>query len=61
MNEWISVKDRLPDKAVNVLTYSPNCGIGIDFYVLKNKEWFSGFNHYTHWTPLPKPPKENEE
>lgn len=71
--EWISVKDRLPEKYQKVL-----------FYVLERKEIYSGYyvqdayrdiqstykfremfddwwfegETVTHWMPLPTPPKE---
>jgi len=55
--EWISVKDRLPEKATYVLlTY----GIHLPFIALYNGDYFTynGEKAYgTHWMPLPEPPK----
>lgn len=71
--EWISIKDELPQKDVNVLLYDGNevfCG---NHYLGKNKEscfdtqgcdgacygWYE--NEITHWMPLPMPPIKNEK
>lgn len=60
---WISVKERLPEKYVPVLVYSPT-GIMVDSYigVYDGKDYF-GMNtyHVTHWIPLPAPPKEENK
>lgn len=63
MAEWISVKDRLPDKNGTVI----GCYIGgdMEFVVYYNGEFLSydeeGYPHkahyITHWMPLPEPPK----
>lgn len=71
--EWIPVKERLPENngfyMVKVgATYRP-----IRIYEYKPCEWYEGenlwkaddgsycFNHFvTHWMPLPDPPKEDE-
>jgi hypothetical protein len=70
--DWISVKDRLPEKNQFVLTYN-NSGNGYhpqdvqrfyDTYISNNetKERSPIFSELsigvTHWMPLPKPPKE---
>jgi hypothetical protein len=63
--EWISVKDRLPEKMVMVLIYD-KYGFSIDRMVNKTPTgWpvFDGdeFQHnldVTHWMPLPEPPKQ---
>lgn len=53
LQEWISVAKRLPDIGVEVLVYSENFGIHVDYY---DGDAF-GYFHVTHWTPLPEPPK----
>ena len=67
--EWISVKDRLPERTVpphDVLVYHDlNCGMFVDraWYSHEKKRWRSaiGMNlKVTHWMPLPEPPKEGE-
>ena len=63
MNEWINVKDRLPDNSNDVLI----CCAGWDgmhsvewgWYRTDMKEWVAG--NVTHWMPFPDPPEESEE
>ena len=70
MEEWISVKDRLPEESGLYLTYGdiefvpdhndqPNTYKGIKIRVFlreyHNLEWDW---RVTHWMPLPEPPKE---
>lgn len=69
--EWISVKDRLPDKACYCFVYDdlPRA----EYYAKYNKK--DGFYYFeneegdyvpyketnakvTHWMPLPEPPKD---
>lgn len=61
--EWISVKDRLPEKDQDVLCYSNKNG-GYKFFGYRgyiSGEWMEGgvlhIGDVTHWMPLPKPPK----
>ena len=62
--EWISVKDRLPEEKVNCIVYYQHAYRDNDGY------WAIGFCFYdgekfridllykvTHWMPLPEPPK----
>ena len=53
VQEWISVAKRLPDIGVEVLVYSENFGMHVDYY---DGDEF-GYFHVTHWMPLPQPPK----
>jgi hypothetical protein len=71
MNEWISVKDKLPENGSSVLTMPSyrvlpyGKGVGEDdIDVPLNEFWtFNDFmeaaeivTNVTHWMPLPKPP-----
>jgi hypothetical protein len=71
VQEWISVKDRLPDTAERVLVcktwngrvYKPEYGYYQDF-PKRNGCWYvlTEFGYYpqrevTHWMPMPQPPK----
>ena len=71
MNEWISVKDRLPQKdkddkdwSVPVLYYYYHIRdwMFVGMYCFKDKHWYGdnagSQNHTTHWMPLPNPPQE---
>ena len=69
VQEWISVKDRLPITNVGVLVYTPRLkNIFEVFYKLDGKwEIFSYRggeilnDEVTHWMPLPEPPKEDDD
>lgn len=64
--QWISVKDRLPEPAENVLIFTDYHGGCVDIgrYVLQGNLpfWARGGtmikDNVTHWMPLPEPPKE---
>ncbi len=62
--EWISVKDRMPENGVRVLTACDDgiVRLGISKggfpFVVNRAHQFSGV---THWMPLPEPPKEDTE
>ena len=64
LQEWISVKDRLPEEKVNCIVhykhaYCDNDGywaIGICFYDGEKFQLNSAYK-VTHWMPLPEPPK----
>lgn len=51
-DEWISVKDRLPEPYIPVLIYLGQRRIKIG--VRQSDE-------YTHWMPLPPPPENKNE
>lgn len=76
LNNWISVKDRLPEENQGWVTvYAANTGwrwiVQPGFYNAKTKTWLSRFladesNYATfdlvsHWMPLPEPPKDAKE
>ena len=64
MSEWISVKDRLPEIGLRVLTldkwghihdrslYRFNCG-----FLSFRPDGLEPGKDVTHWMPLPEPPK----
>ena len=53
---WIPVTERLPDIGIEVLVYSEDDGICVDYY---GGDFF-GYYGVTHWMPLPEPPKEDK-
>ena len=64
MNEWISVKDRLPEPLQDVLiVYAPTNEARNDFR-MECWNWPENPVHetqfVTHWMPLPELPKEEE-
>lgn len=69
LQEWIPVSERLPDEEGEVLLYDTEYeGICMGEYCKGNKiieaYWFVGGHafpvaEYTHWMPLPQPPKED--
>ena len=74
MSEWISVKDRLPEKKdyvywrtddlFYVLCYVKSTG-KMDLAFKDGKYWQdrhgNRLRYVTHWMSLPEPPKENDE
>lgn len=62
VQEWISVKDRLPESGKEGVLMALLWG-GVDIGWCEDGSWCSEFvNEYedgevTHWMPLPKPPK----
>ncbi len=65
-NEWISVKDRLPEKNGRYITTVCKYKDEIDVFDLwyEDDDWYIDEGDYmyeyevTHWMPLPEPPKE---
>jgi len=61
--QWISVKDRLPDKSPMVLAMCTD-GYELAYYGMYGGGWTNtlGTEHLnvTHWHPLPAAPKEEE-
>lgn len=71
MNNWISVKDRLPEKGnedwYNIVLTNKQSGKKVvrtgywDYYHKRFYGFESTFNfEVTHWMPLPEPPKGDE-
>ncbi len=62
MNEWISIKDGLPEKYIEVLVFRPYPNeITVSFlsWMLdKDPIWRDEVSNYTHWMPLPEAPNE---
>ena len=65
VQEWISVKDRLPENDQWVLCFMKDKSFGtfrvfqwnyIDWQWNDGNEWFDE-KDVTHWMPLPEPPK----
>lgn len=58
IQEWIPVKDRLPEKNTTVLVSTDN---GIVFQCLYAYDgwdlWEENEVNITHWQPMPQPPK----
>jgi hypothetical protein len=63
VQEWISVKDRLPEKGKAVLCFCTNDDYWIalwdrcDDELWSDGEWWRAKDFVTHWMPLPQPPK----
>ena len=53
---WIPVTEKLPDVGIEVLIYSEDDGVCVDYYVGDS----FGYYDVTHWMPLPEPPKEDD-
>lgn len=57
MNEWISVKNRLPEHCKDVLVLHENGRIGIEWVDSLGAFAFDDlYGGVTHWMPLPEPP-----
>ena len=60
VQEWVSVKDRLPGVGFNVLFICENKSYGVGAYSDTYRCFFSGqfpVENVTHWQYLPQPPK----
>ena len=67
MNEWISVKDRLPEGDTACIVYFADRGTVMvthyfDDFALVRVNGFEGFTEHgvTHWMPLPEPPEQGK-
>ena len=64
MSEWISVKDRLPDKDGQYLVNGPHdveLACWNEYYKVWDHAdgddyWHDATDWFTHWMPLPEPP-----
>ena len=61
MPKWISVKDRLPENKGNYLGFTGSTFV-VGYYKGNGIWWIwfddrEGENLFTHWIPLPQPPK----
>lgn len=65
VQDWVSVSERLPDFGSRVIA----CGEKGGVFVVKSEGKTTGFGRmdgaskyrsFTHWMPLPQPPKEGE-
>jgi len=62
MNEWISVKDRLPEEDILVLVFIPYWRKISTDRLGKDGCWRGAFGEaITHWMPLPEPPQHEGE
>ena len=57
VQEWISVKDRLPEPTYCVLVVGAYSEMAIDA-LGTDGEWMGMVEDITNWMPIPKPPKE---
>lgn len=57
VQEWISVKDRLPEDSANVLVCHKNGLVTTNAWLGANWWFKNERNPITHWMPLPNPPK----
>ena len=70
VNQWISVKDRLPDESceclgivdgeVTEVSYSPKCKELICVWSMCDADGFKPLpdDAVTHWMPMPQPPQD---
>ena len=62
VNQWISVKDRLPENDVEVMLYDTDCGIVLGWYDKEIGDFAADFisplDAVTHWQPLPEKPQD---
>lgn len=61
-NEWISVKDRMPEEGVDVLVYLNRKGADVDFVDRESGNFFYyDEGEITHWRPLPELPESEDD
>lgn len=68
--EWVSVKDKMPDRSGTYLCYQPKvasiCALNTVRWSEAKGYWMgkevgSRIEGIEYWMPLPKPPKEDED
>jgi hypothetical protein len=65
-DNWISVKDRLPEKGQEVLIFDKYTDT-VNYCWYNEGIWDCGcyceiyYNHVTHWQPIPAPPKDGNK
>ena len=61
VNEWISVKDRLPEQYKTVIGWDGHFMGEVEHhgndFVWMDDDGFNDFADVTHWMPLPEPPE----
>ena len=61
IQRWIPVEERLPDPFYAVLVFDNIEKKGSLSYMTREKKWAGMIIDVTHWMPLPKLPKEDED
>lgn len=61
MNEWVSVKDRLPPDTGEITEYivfeTLNNKVHHDYFIAADELFWNHYGNYvTHWMPLPEAP-----
>ena len=60
MNDWISVKDKIPASGETVIACNNQNQVdACDFIHTSDDQFREDYPRITHWMPLPKPPVEN--
>ena len=57
MQEWFSVKDRLPEKPMKCLVYTKRGEYGGYEITYYNEGFYLQYANVTHWMPLPDEPE----
>jgi hypothetical protein len=65
-DNWISVKDRLPDESIHVRWLCADGVEDVGFFFKEKGNLFAtwdlcSYSEVTHWQPLPEPPKEKQQ